>query len=226
MCATPVGSGGTDELGETIIITLDDIAASEMSYGSSYSSLSVPSSSSLAGRETHHIGKYLTWSTVGGAVAGGATLLLLGSAATALVVGVGAFVVMMLVTYAVFAAQGRSTGGGMTTGGGTTSYADLGASSPTLASDTFATPHIVIRAEDLLEVDSETTTTSSFAYPTAIESSTGVDDSEVAICPYCGDPLGLRPSRSCRYCKTPHHRDCWEANKGCTTLGCRANPSR
>jgi hypothetical protein len=46
------------------------------------------------------------------------------------------------------------------------------------------------------------------------------------VCPYCGEPLKGRPSRSCQFCKTPHHSDCWAANRGCTTLGCRGAPSR
>jgi hypothetical protein len=45
------------------------------------------------------------------------------------------------------------------------------------------------------------------------------------ICPYCrsefteGPPIAI-----CRACHTPHHRDCWHENGGCTTYGCRGAP--
>lgn len=45
------------------------------------------------------------------------------------------------------------------------------------------------------------------------------------VCPYCGGPLSNgRPVGICPICETPHHQDCWQANRGCTTLGCLANP--
>lgn len=44
-----------------------------------------------------------------------------------------------------------------------------------------------------------------------------------AVCPYCGDRLVGRVV-ICPVCKTPHHQNCWQANGGCTTLGCAANP--
>lgn len=40
-------------------------------------------------------------------------------------------------------------------------------------------------------------------------------------CPYCGDPLATGPARLCPACETPHHRECWETNRGCTTYACR-----
>ena len=49
---------------------------------------------------------------------------------------------------------------------------------------------------------------------------------EETICPYCGEALGARPQNICRHCKTPHHSECWRANRGCTTLGCRSANSR
>ncbi|MBU0611474.1 MAG: hypothetical protein KKI08_26590, partial [Armatimonadetes bacterium] len=41
-------------------------------------------------------------------------------------------------------------------------------------------------------------------------------------CPYCRFPI--KPSEqvvSCPACKLPHHADCWQENRGCTTYGCR-----
>lgn len=44
------------------------------------------------------------------------------------------------------------------------------------------------------------------------------------LCGYCGQlsigRVGVCPS----VCGSPHHVDCWQANGGCTTLGCPANP--
>jgi hypothetical protein len=49
-------------------------------------------------------------------------------------------------------------------------------------------------------------------------------DYTVPVCPYCLSPLfgviGDCPS----VCGRRHHIECWEANSGCTTLGCPANP--
>lgn len=39
------------------------------------------------------------------------------------------------------------------------------------------------------------------------------------ICQICGDSLPADAIR-CRKCQTPHHRDCWEYNRGCSTYGC------
>ena len=40
-------------------------------------------------------------------------------------------------------------------------------------------------------------------------------------CPYCQFPI-KQDSKAvqCPSCKVPHHRDCWEENRGCTTFGC------
>lgn len=47
----------------------------------------------------------------------------------------------------------------------------------------------------------------------------------VAKCPFCQNPLDEHEEvRICNICKTPHHKECWEANGGCTTLGCRNTP--
>lgn len=51
------------------------------------------------------------------------------------------------------------------------------------------------------------------------------DSEQDPMCPYCGKPLA-GPLQICPYCKTPHHRECWTANRGCTTLGCRSAPRR
>jgi rubrerythrin len=48
-----------------------------------------------------------------------------------------------------------------------------------------------------------------------------------ATCPYCGDLIKgdqIRVVRICPVCDTPHHQACWDANKGCTTFGCRMGP--
>ncbi len=41
------------------------------------------------------------------------------------------------------------------------------------------------------------------------------------ICPYCQMPI--KPNEEiavCPECRMPHHQECWEENKGCTSLGC------
>lgn len=44
------------------------------------------------------------------------------------------------------------------------------------------------------------------------------------VCPYCRYPITATESRlNCPRCETPHHRECWQANGGCTTYGCRQN---
>ena len=43
---------------------------------------------------------------------------------------------------------------------------------------------------------------------------------EDARCAVCGELL-RQEIVYCRRCKTPHHRDCWEYNQGCSTYGCR-----
>jgi chromosome segregation ATPase len=48
-----------------------------------------------------------------------------------------------------------------------------------------------------------------------------------ATCPYCGDLIKgdqIRVVKICPVCDTPHHDACWDANKGCTTFGCRMGP--
>jgi len=46
------------------------------------------------------------------------------------------------------------------------------------------------------------------------------------ICPYCQskikDDLDMTV---CSLCGTPHHKECYEENGGCTTYGCKNNPS-
>jgi len=44
-------------------------------------------------------------------------------------------------------------------------------------------------------------------------------------CPYCQS--NIKSNNELQYCKecgTPHHRECWEENGGCTTYGCGQNP--
>jgi uncharacterized CHY-type Zn-finger protein len=48
-----------------------------------------------------------------------------------------------------------------------------------------------------------------------------------ANCPYCGDLIKgdqIRKIKVCPSCESPHHEECWEANKGCTTYGCEMGP--
>ena len=45
-------------------------------------------------------------------------------------------------------------------------------------------------------------------------------------CPYCQSPLKKNADVIiCSVCGTPHHRECWEENNGCTTYGCALNPT-
>ena len=45
-------------------------------------------------------------------------------------------------------------------------------------------------------------------------------------CPYCQTPI--KPGESvvfCSACSIPHHQQCWDEARGCTTFGCSGNPS-
>jgi len=47
------------------------------------------------------------------------------------------------------------------------------------------------------------------------------DASDDAVCQICGEHLQIsEESVSCKRCKTPHHRDCWEYYGACSTYGC------
>lgn len=48
-----------------------------------------------------------------------------------------------------------------------------------------------------------------------------------AVCPYCRCPIDSNDSNRviCEGCDTPHHRDCYEENGGCTVFGCRCAPA-
>lgn len=66
----------------------------------------------------------------------------------------------------------------------------------------------------------------------------GVDIEESVPCPSCGDLLNIPSIRAatcpicgcgfeetdeiriCHDCKTPHHEECWNENRGCSTYGC------
>lgn len=39
------------------------------------------------------------------------------------------------------------------------------------------------------------------------------------VCRVCGEPLAT-PLVLCPACETPHHKDCWEYNRGCSIYGC------
>ena len=40
-------------------------------------------------------------------------------------------------------------------------------------------------------------------------------------CPVCGDYDTIDNAVNCDICETPHHRDCYEYNRGCATYGCK-----
>jgi len=45
------------------------------------------------------------------------------------------------------------------------------------------------------------------------------------ICPYCQTKIKDGADNTiCSVCGIPHHRECWDENKGCTTYGCEGNP--
>jgi hypothetical protein len=51
------------------------------------------------------------------------------------------------------------------------------------------------------------------------------DAQSLGTCPYCQSRIPLRAARIiCPACKTPHHRECWRENGGCTTYGCVESP--
>ncbi len=45
-------------------------------------------------------------------------------------------------------------------------------------------------------------------------------------CPYCQTPI--KPGETvvfCSSCSIPHHQECWNEGRGCTTFGCNGNPA-
>lgn len=45
------------------------------------------------------------------------------------------------------------------------------------------------------------------------------------LCPYCQGPISdTEESIVCSGCETPHHKDCYEENNGCTVFGCKCAP--
>lgn len=45
-------------------------------------------------------------------------------------------------------------------------------------------------------------------------------------CPYCQTKIkNQNEAITCTLCGTPHHKDCWSENGGCTTYGCHENPN-
>ena len=49
------------------------------------------------------------------------------------------------------------------------------------------------------------------------------------VCPYCRTPIeaeasGESEAMLCEGCGTPHHKDCYAENAGCTVFGCRCAP--
>jgi Prokaryotic RING finger family 1/GYF domain 2 len=47
----------------------------------------------------------------------------------------------------------------------------------------------------------------------------------VETCPYCREPIEGADAVRCPSCATPHHRDCFVENGGCTVFGCESGPS-
>jgi uncharacterized CHY-type Zn-finger protein len=48
-----------------------------------------------------------------------------------------------------------------------------------------------------------------------------------STCPFCGDLIKgnqIPRIKICPSCQTPHHQECWEENRGCTTFGCEMGP--
>lgn len=46
-------------------------------------------------------------------------------------------------------------------------------------------------------------------------------------CPYCGAAITERQVMVvCAICRIPHHQECWDENRGCTTYGCPGTPVR
>ncbi len=43
---------------------------------------------------------------------------------------------------------------------------------------------------------------------------------EPESCQVCGEPLATAPVVLCQKCSTPHHRECWRYNRGCSVYGC------
>lgn len=47
-----------------------------------------------------------------------------------------------------------------------------------------------------------------------------------ALCPYCRTAIAPPDEEmQCEGCGTPHHKDCYEENTGCTVFGCRCAPA-
>jgi len=47
-----------------------------------------------------------------------------------------------------------------------------------------------------------------------------------SVCPYCRAPIDPSQEETviCEGCETPHHRDCYQENGGCTVFGCKCAP--
>jgi len=49
--------------------------------------------------------------------------------------------------------------------------------------------------------------------------------SDKITCPYCQSKIKQESEIIyCNICGTPHHKECWDENNGCTTYGCIKNP--
>lgn len=76
--------------------------------------------------------------------------------------------------------------------------------------------------EDNMQTNGEVSENSETASDTSISSVVADEKTIGKVCPYCkteikdGDEVIVCPS-----CGIPHHKGCWEENKGCTTFGCK-----
>lgn len=54
-----------------------------------------------------------------------------------------------------------------------------------------------------------------------------MSNQSLKICPYCQTSItNLEDACVCAKCGIPHHRDCWQENRGCTTFGCDSMTAR
>lgn len=91
----------------------------------------------------------------------------------------------------------------------------------------FPPPAIVIRPEDIIGFGLPTEEILSPIEEAVI--SVDVDPAageDAPICPYCGQPVSTTNVIKCKHCGIIHHRECWNENGGCTTLGCPSAPHK
>jgi hypothetical protein len=61
--------------------------------------------------------------------------------------------------------------------------------------------------------------------PTAPPTAAGAAPGAALLCPICQSPVNSGvPMTACPVCRTRHHKDCWDYNKGCGLYGCTQAP--